>query len=102
MIRNNPEKYLEEMTSDSPDFGQLVSTDVLNGVIRNHPSFMSYLESKAASGNISAVILMTKLSLYQMDQEKLLKYYRSCPTNMESIFSLRKNRLRGKVQHVFG
>ena len=87
MIRNNPQKYLEEMTSD---FGHLVSTDVLNGAIRRNPSFVSNLESKAASGNASAVILMTKLSLYQMDQEKLLKYYRSCPPDVEGSFLFEK------------
>ena len=85
LIRNNPEKYLE-MTSSDQDWRKLVSTDVLHGVIRRNPSFPSLLESMADSGKASAVILMTKLSLDQNDQEKLLKYYRNCPTNIDGSY----------------
>ena len=37
MIRNNPERYIEEMSSN-PDLKKLVSIDVLNGVIQKNPS----------------------------------------------------------------
>ena len=82
LIRCDPEKYME-MTSSSQDWSKLVSTEILNGAIKKNPSFLSHLESMADSGKSIAVILMTKLSLHENNREKLLKYYRSCPTNID-------------------
>ena len=82
LIRSDPEKYME-MTSSSQDWSKLVSTEILNGAIKKNPSFLSHLESMADSGKSIAVILMTKLSLHENNREKLLKYYRSCPTNID-------------------
>ena len=47
-------------------------------------------KKKAASGNISAAILMTKLSVSNEDQEKLAKYYSACPTNIDGSFIFEK------------
>ena len=89
LIRNKPEKYFEVL-KEREDMKYIISTEMLKGVIDQNATFLSQLEELAASGNVVATVMMTRLSLDKLDKEMFLKYYRSCPQNVNGSLIFEK------------
>merc|ERR1712241_926166 len=82
LMKSDPDSYLELLKEDQK---YIVSHDILEKSICNHPGFLEKIAAAAESGNILANVLLAKHNLSLENREEFSKFYRLCPSDLNPV-----------------